>query len=77
MPAGFRVLKRRRTVDAAWIDKFRRIPVANISDSMFRLSAGGDVTNSIIGERMLAYCQAKGFGGIVIHGAAWRSSRAT
>ena len=33
------------------------------------VDAGGDLTNSIIGERMLAYCQAKGFGGIVINGA--------
>jgi RraA family protein len=117
MPAGFRVLKRKRKVDAAWVDKFRRIPVANISDSMFRViaggarlrpyhagsamagpaltvrtapgdnlmvhmalnlaergdvivvDAGGELTNSIIGERMLAYCQAKGFGGVVINGA--------
>lgn len=117
MPAGFRVLKRRRKVDATVVDKFRRIPVANISDSMFRMSAGGarlrpyhargvlagpaltvrtapgdnlmvhmalnlaekgdvivvdaggELTNSIIGERMLAYCQAKGFAGIVINGA--------
>ena len=117
MPAGFRVLKRRRQVDAAWAEKFRAIPVANISDSMFRMSAGGarlrpyhaggamagpaltvssapgdnlmvhmalnlaeagdvivvdaggELTNAIIGERMLAYCQAKGFAGIVINGA--------
>jgi regulator of RNase E activity RraA len=33
------------------------------------VDAGGELTNSIIGERMLAYCQAKGFGGIVIYGA--------
>src|SRR5919109_193865 len=117
MPAGFRVLKRRRKVDAAWAEKFRQIPVANVSDSMFRMSAGGaplrpyhkggamagpaltvrtapgdnlmvhmalnlaeagdiivvdaagELTNSIIGERMLAYCQAKRFGGMVINGA--------
>src|ERR687896_1154495 len=117
MPVGFRVLQRKRKVDAAWVEKFRRIPVANVSDSMFRLTAGGarlrpyhgggvmagpaltvrtapgdnlmvhmalnlaekgdvivvdaggELTNSIIGERMLAYCQAKGFGGIVINGA--------
>jgi RraA family protein len=117
MPVGFRVLKGKRKVGAAWVDKFRRIPVANISDSMFRMSAGGarlrpyhaggvmagpaltvrtapgdnlmvhmalnlaqkgdvivvdaggELTNAIIGERMLAYCQAKGFAGIVIHGA--------
>lgn len=117
MPVGFRVLQRERKVDAAWVEKFRRIPVANISDSMFRMSAGGarlrpyhaggamagpaltvrtapgdnlmvhmalnlaekgdvlvvdaggELTNAIIGERMLAYCQAKGFAGIVINGA--------
>ena len=117
MPAGFRVLKRKRRVAAEWAQKFRQIPVANISDSMFRMSAGGarlrpyhrggamagaaltvrsapgdnlmvhmalnlaekgdvivvdaggELTNAIIGERMLAYCQAKGFGGIVIYGA--------
>jgi RraA family protein len=118
MPAGFRVLKRRRTVAASLVEEFRRIPVANISDSMFRVTAGGarlrpyhkigatmagpivtvktapgdnlmthmalnlavkgdvivvdaggDLTNSIIGERMLAYCEAKGFAGIVINGA--------
>ena len=117
MPAGFRVLKRKRKVDAAWAEKFRRIPVANVSDSMFRVTAGGarlrpyhsggamagpaltvrtapgdnlmvhmalnlaekgdvivvdaggELTNSIIGERMLAYCQAKGFAGIIINGA--------
>ena len=117
MPAGFRILKRKRQVDSAWVEKFRAIPVANISDSMFRMSAGGarlrpyhaggamagpaltvssapgdnlmvhralnlavkgdvivvdaggELTNAIIGERMLAYCQAKGFAGIVINGA--------
>jgi RraA family protein len=117
MAVGFRVLKRRRKVDAQWAEKYRNLPVANVSDSMFRMAAGGarlrpyhsggmmagpaltvrtapgdnlmvhwalniaekgdvivvdaggELTNSIIGERMLAYCQAKGFGGIVINGA--------
>jgi RraA family protein len=117
MAVGFRVLKRKRKVDAAWTEKFRRLPVANVSDSMSRMSAGGarlrpyhaggamagpaltvrtapgdnlmvhmalnlaekgdvlvvdaggELTNAIIGERMLAYCQAKGFAGIVINGA--------
>ena len=117
MPAGFRVLKRKRKVAAQWAEKFRALPVANVSDSMFRLTAGGarlrpyhrggamagpaltvrsapgdnlmvhmalnlaekgdvivvdaggQLENSIIGERMLAYCVAKGFGGIVINGA--------
>jgi RraA family protein len=117
MPAGFQVLKRRRAVDASTADAFRGIPVANISDSMQRLvaggsrlrplhgggvlcgpavtvktrpgdnlmvhmalnlategdvivvDAGGDLTNSIVGERMLAYCVAKKFAGVVINGA--------
>lgn len=114
---GFRVLKRKRQVSTEFVEKFREIPVANISDVMNRLAAGGarlrpyhaggklcgpavtvktrpgdnlmthqalnmaqagdvivvdaggDLTNSIIGERMIAYAQAKGFGGIVINGA--------
>ena len=117
MPAGFRILKRKRKVAAQWAEKFRALPVANVSDSMFRLTAGGarlrpyhrggamagpaltvrsapgdnlmvhmalnlaekgdvivvdaggQLENSIVGERMLAYCVAKGFGGIVINGA--------
>jgi len=117
MAIGFRVLKRKRTVSAATVEKFRSLPVANISDSMNRLTAGGarlrpyhasgvlcgpaltvksrpgdnlmmhmalnlavpgdiivvdaggDLTNSITGERMLAYAERKGFGGVVIDGA--------
>jgi regulator of RNase E activity RraA len=33
------------------------------------VDAGGELTNAIIGERMLAYCIAKKFAGVVIHGA--------
>ncbi|VTU45725.1 4-hydroxy-2-oxoglutarate aldolase (plasmid) [Variovorax sp. SRS16] len=117
MQAGFQVLKRRSAVASEWIHKFASIPVANISDSMSRLNAGGarlrpmhaggvlcgpavtvktcpgdnlmthmalnlavagdvivvdaggELTNAIVGERMLAYCIAKKFAGIVIHGA--------
>ena len=117
MPVGFRILKRRRKVDAAMVEKFRSIPVANISDCMNRLTAGGptlrpyhaggvlcgpaltvksrpgdnlmthmalnlaepgdiivvdaggDLTNSIVGERMLVYAERKGFGGVVINGS--------
>ena len=118
MPAGLQVLKRKRAVDAATAEAFRGIPVANISDAMNRLAAGGsklrplhgggavlcgpvvtvktrpgdnlmvhmalnlampgdvivvdaggDLTNSIIGERMLAYCVAKKFAGVIINGA--------
>jgi RraA family protein len=37
MAIGFRILKRRRAVSAA----FRKLPVANISDNMSRMTAGG------------------------------------
>jgi len=33
------------------------------------VDGGGDLTNALIGERMLAYCVAKKFAGIVINGA--------
>lgn len=117
MTLGFRVLKRKRKVDAGWVEKFRSIPVANISDCIFRMTGGGarlrpyhsggvlcgpaltvksrpgdnlmvhyalnlaepgdiivadcggEVVNSIVGERMLAYAERKGFGGMIIDGA--------
>jgi len=126
MPIGFRVLKRKQVVAPELVEQFRAIPVANISDSMSRLTAGGptlrplhaggvlcgpaltvkcrpgdnlmvhmalnlavegdvivvdaggDLTNAIIGERMLSYCVAKKFAGVVINGAvrdcAWIKS---
>lgn len=117
MNIGFRVMKRHAAPSAESIERFRALPVADISDAMFRLpgggaalrpmhkggvmcgaavtvrtrpgdnlmvhmalnkavagdvivvDAGGDLTNAIVGERMLAYCVAKGFAGMVIHGA--------
>ncbi|MCA1492168.1 RraA family protein [Ensifer sp. NBAIM29] len=41
MTIGFRVRNRDRVVDQEWIDKFRELPVANISDSMYRMYAAG------------------------------------
>ncbi len=38
---GFRILHRTRKVDASIAAAFREIPVANVSDSMHRMSAGG------------------------------------
>ena len=38
---GFRILPRTRRVEARVVEQFRRIPVANVSDSMSRLTAGG------------------------------------
>lgn len=114
---GFRVCKRERKVEAKWIDAFRALPVANISDVMSRMTAGGaalrpyytggmmvgpavtvkarpgdnlmvhkaldiaepgdivvvdaggDLTNAIIGELMVAHAAQRGLGGIVINGA--------
>ncbi|MEJ8310584.1 RraA family protein [Agrobacterium larrymoorei] len=114
---GFRVCKRERKVEAKWVDAFRALPVANISDVMSRMTAGGaalrpyytggmmvgtavtvkarpgdnlmvhkaldiaepgdivvvdaggDLTNAIIGELMVAHAAQRGLGGIVINGA--------
>lgn len=114
---GFRILKRRREVEAGLVERFRTLPVANISDSMSRMSAGGaslrplhrggvmagpaltvktrpgdnlmlhkaldlaapgdvivvdgggDLTNSLIGELMIAHARKRGVAGIVLHGA--------
>jgi RraA family protein len=41
MTIGLRVLQRRRAVDAATVEAFRTIPVANVSDCMSRMTAGG------------------------------------
>lgn len=38
---GFRILQRERKVDAVVVERFRGVPVANVSDSMHRMSAGG------------------------------------
>jgi len=38
---GFRILKRARKVDARVVEQFRTLPVANVSDSMYRMTAGG------------------------------------
>jgi regulator of RNase E activity RraA len=114
---GFRVLKRTRKVDQATVDRFRSLPVANVSDVMARMvaggsrlrplhaggilagpavtvktrpgdnlmihkaldiaepgdvvvvDAGGDLTNALIGELMLAHAEKRGLAGIVINGA--------
>jgi regulator of RNase E activity RraA len=38
---GFQILQRRRQVDARYVQAFAGIPVANVSDCMTRLTAGG------------------------------------
>jgi len=41
MSVGFRILKRQRKVAAEIVERFARLPVANVSDSMFRMTAAG------------------------------------
>ena len=117
MTVGFRVLPRSRKVGGDVVERFRSLPVANVSDGMSRMTAGGsslrpmhgsgvlagpavtvksrpgdnlmvhkaldlaepgdvvvvdaggDLTNAIIGELMIAYAKKKGVAGIVIYGA--------
>lgn len=114
---GFQIHRRQRAVDAATVERFKKLPVANVSDMMSRMfaagatlrpmhdgttmagaavtvqcrpgdnllvhkaleiaqpgdvivvDAGGDLTNAIIGEIMVAYAQKRGLAGIVINGA--------
>lgn len=117
MATGFRVLKRERAVSADVVRRFLKLPVANVSDSMHRMTAagprlakmhrdgqlagpaitvkarpgdnlmlhkaidmarpgdvivvdaGGDLTNSLMGELMLAYAVKRGVAGFVLNGA--------
>ena len=117
MTIGFRILNRTRAVDLDLAKKFLDLPVANVSDSMWRMSAGGsrlrpyhksgqmagpaltvkarpgdnlmlhkaidmakpgdvivcdgggDLTNSLMGELMLAHAARIGVGGFVLDGA--------
>lgn len=118
MTTGFRILTRSRKVGSNIIKSFESLPVANVSDSMSRMSAagarlrqyhpeglklagpaltvrsrpgdnlmvhkaldmaepgdvividaGGDMTNAIIGEIMVAIAQKKKLAGFVINGA--------
>jgi len=117
MSIGFQVRQRARIVAAPLVEAFARLPVATISDSMNRLTAGGprlrpyhlggricgaaltvrtrpgdnliahmalsmaqpgdvivvdaggELTNSIIGERMIVKAQRRGLAGWVVNGA--------
>lgn len=117
MTVGFRILNRARVAPKELVDAFVGLPVANVSDSMSRVTAGGprlrpmhasggmagvaltvrsrpgdnlmlhkaidmavpgdviivdaggDTTNALIGEMMLAYAVKKGVAGLVINGA--------
>ena len=117
MTLGFRILPRERAVSADVVARFLKLPVANVSDSMSRMTAagsrltrmhrdgqmagpavtvkarpgdnlmlhkaidmaqpgdvivvdaGGDLTNSLMGELMLAYAIKRGVAGFVLNGA--------
>lgn len=117
MTIGFRILRRERAVSADLVKRFAVLPVANVSDSMARMTAGGarlrkmhrdgslagpaltvkarpgdnlmlhkaidmaapgdvivvdaggDLSNSLMGELMLAYAVKKGVAGFVLDGA--------
>lgn len=117
MPIGFRILERTTVAPQALIKAFGKLPVANVSDSMSRVTsagprirpmhasgsmtgaavtvkarpgdnlmlhkaidmaqpgdvivvdAGGDTTNALFGEMMLAYAMKRGVAGLVFNGA--------
>lgn len=117
MTTGFRILKRTQVAPRAQVDAFAKLPVANVSDSMSRMTAagsrirpmhasggmagvaltvkarpgdnlmlhkaidmaepgdvividaGGDTTNALFGELMLAYAIKRGVAGLVFNGA--------
>ena len=117
MTIGFRILEREKKVALSIAKEFLTLPVANVSDSMWRLTAGGsrlrpmhksgqmagpaltvksrpgdnlmlhkaidmaepgdiivcdaggDLTNSLMGELMLAHAIKRGVGGFVLDGA--------
>ena len=117
MTIGFRILERKKKVALSIAKEFLTLPVANVSDSMWRLTAGGsrlrpmhksgqmagpaltvksrpgdnlmlhkaidmaepgdiivcdaggDLTNSLMGELMLAHAIKRGVGGFVLDGA--------
>jgi RraA family protein len=117
LSVGLRILRRTRMVSSETVERFRSLPVANVSDSMARMSAGGaslrpmhaggglagpaltvktrpgdnlmlhkaldlaeagdvivvdgggDLTNSLMGELMLAHAETKRLAGIVLYGA--------
>jgi len=117
MASGFRIRPRTRKVSGEVVERFRALPVANVSDSMSRMTAGGprlrpmhaggvlagpaltvktrpgdnlmihkaialaepgdvivvdgggDLTNALIGELMLAQMVKRDLAGIVLNGA--------
>ena len=54
MSAGFKVAQRKRQVSADTVARFAKLPVANVSDSMSRLTAGGAGLRPMHGGGVLA-----------------------
>src|SRR5260370_25409103 len=54
MPIGFGILRRGRKVDAGAVAKFKALPLANVSDVMSRMSAGGPRLRPMHGKGALA-----------------------
>lgn len=54
MTIGFRIKPRKRVVGAQHIERFRALPVANVSDSMSRMSAGGARLTPMHGDAKMA-----------------------
>src|ERR1700722_11873376 len=117
MVSGFRIARCTRVVPPVLLENFRGVPIANVSDVMSRMAAGGptlrpmhggsalvgpaltvktrpgdnlmihkaidiaepgdvivvdaggDLTNALIGELMVAHAIKRGMGGFVINGA--------
>lgn len=117
MSIGFRILPCPRKISSAQVQAFAKLPVANVSDAMHRMTAGGadlkpvhrgslmagpaitvktrpgdnlmihkaldlaepgdvvvvdgggELSNALIGELMVAHAIKRGLGGIVIYGA--------
>lgn len=117
MTIGFRILERETTASKELVEAFSKLPVANVSDSMSRMTAGGpnlrpmhasggmagvaltvkarpgdnlmlhkainmaqpgdvivvdaggDTTNALFGEMMLAYAMKQRVAGLVLYGA--------
>lgn len=117
MSIGFRILNRTSAAPKPLVDAFAKLPVANVSDSMNRVTAGGpgvrpmhasggmagvavtvksrpgdnlmlhkaidmsgpgdvivvdaggDLTNALFGEMMLAHMMKRGIAGLVLNGA--------
>ena len=54
MTIGFRIARRTRKVEAGVVAKFKALPLANISDSMWRMAAGGPRLRPMHGGGVLA-----------------------